>query len=114
MALVGMDCWGAGNAFTSSRSFGDDRYNVWVIMIMASWRHIGYISAVVLSWPKGGWTRLCVRRQPLTVLLSGTFRKVVFPAMKPVNVIVLVITIIESLRPSLTWCTSSMVVEGAC
>ena len=78
--------------------FGDDRYNVWVIMIMASWRHIGYIMLLYLAGLKAVDSAL---REAATIDGATewqTFRKVVFPAMRPVNVIVLVITIIESLR----------------
>lgn len=78
--------------------FGDDRYNVWVIMIMASWRHIGYIMLLYLAGLKAVDAAL---REAATIDGATewqTFRKVVFPAMKPVNVIVMVITIIESLR----------------
>ena len=78
--------------------FGDDRYNIWVIMIMASWRHIGYIMLLYLAGLKAIDSAL---REAATIDGATewqTFRKVVFPAMKPVNIIVLVITIIESLR----------------
>jgi multiple sugar transport system permease protein len=88
---------GRGNADAIS-FFGDDRYNVWVIMIMASWRHIGYIMLLYLAGLKAVDSAL---REAATIDGATewqTFRKVVFPAMKPVNVIVLVITIIESLR----------------
>jgi multiple sugar transport system permease protein/raffinose/stachyose/melibiose transport system permease protein len=78
--------------------FGDDRYNIWVIMIMASWRHIGYIMLLYLAGLKAVDAAL---REAATIDGATewqTFRKVVFPAMRPVNIIVLVITIIESLR----------------
>jgi len=78
--------------------FGDERYNIWVIMIMASWRHIGYIMLLYLAGLKAVDGAL---REAATIDGATewqTFRKVVFPAMKPVNIIVIVITIIESLR----------------
>ena len=78
--------------------FGDDRYNIWVIMIMASWRHIGYIMLLYLAGLKAVDASL---REAATIDGATewqTFRKVVFPAMRPVNIIVIVITIIESLR----------------
>ena len=78
--------------------FGDDRYNVWVIMVMASWRHIGYIMLLYLAGLKAVDAAL---REAATIDGATewqTFRKVVFPAMRPVNIIVMVITIIESLR----------------
>ena len=78
--------------------FGDDQYNVWVIMVMASWRHIGYIMLLYLAGLKAIDASL---REAATIDGATewqTFRKVIFPAMRPVNIIVLVITIIESLR----------------
>jgi multiple sugar transport system permease protein len=88
-----------GRDITNAVSFfGDDRYNIWVIMIMASWRHIGYIMLLYLAGLKAVDAAL---REAATIDGATewqTFRKVVFPAMKPVNIIVLVITIIESLR----------------
>jgi multiple sugar transport system permease protein/raffinose/stachyose/melibiose transport system permease protein len=88
-----------GRDITNAVSFfGDDRYNVWVIMVMASWRHIGYIMLLYLAGLKAVDAAL---REAATIDGATewqTFRKVVFPAMKPVNIIVLVITIIESLR----------------
>ena len=78
--------------------FGDDRYNIWVIMIMASWRHIGYIMLLYLAGLKAVDSAL---REAATIDGATewqSFRKVVFPAMRPVNIIVIVITIIESLR----------------
>ena len=78
--------------------FGDDRYNIWVILIMASWRHIGYIMLLYLAGLKAIDAAL---REAATIDGATewqTFRKIIFPAMKPVNIIVLVITIIESLR----------------
>ena len=88
-----------GRDITNAISFfGDDRYNVWVIMIMASWRHIGYIMLLYLAGLKAVDSAL---REAATIDGATewhTFSNVVFPAMRPVNIIVMVITIIESLR----------------
>ncbi|MEY3587251.1 sugar ABC transporter permease [Aquiluna borgnonia] len=78
--------------------FGDDRYNLWVILVMASWRHIGYIMLLYLAGLKA--IDMTLRE---AAAIDGateweTFKKVIFPAMGPVNIIVIVITIIESLR----------------
>jgi len=78
--------------------FGDDRYNLWVILIMASWRHIGYIMLLYLAGLKAvdGSLREAASIDGATEW--KTFLQVIFPAMAPVNIIVIVITIIESLR----------------
>jgi multiple sugar transport system permease protein len=78
--------------------FGDDRYNIWVILIMASWRHIGYIMLLYLAGLKAVDMALREAASIDGATEWQTFRKVVFPAMQPVNIIVIVITIVESLR----------------
>jgi multiple sugar transport system permease protein len=78
--------------------FGDDRYNIWVILTMASWRHIGYIMLLYLAGLKAVDASLREAASIDGATEWQSFRKVVFPTMKPVNVIVIVITIIESLR----------------
>ena len=78
--------------------FGDDRYNLWVILIMASWRHIGYIMLFYLAGLKAIDATLREAAAIDGATEWETFRKVIFPAMQPVNIIVIVITIIESLR----------------
>ncbi len=83
------------NAFSF---FGNYDINIYVILTIASWRHIGYIMLLYLAGLKS--VDLALREASA---LDGatewqTFKKVIFPAMQPVNVIVIVITIIESLR----------------
>ena len=78
--------------------FGNYDINIYVILTIASWRHIGYIMLLYLAGLKS--VDMALRE---AASLDGatewqTFKKVIFPAMKPVNVIVIVITIIESLR----------------
>ena len=78
--------------------FGNYDINIYVILTIASWRHIGYIMLLYLAGLKS--VDLALREASA---LDGatewqTFKKVVFPSMKPVNIIVIVITIIESLR----------------
>jgi multiple sugar transport system permease protein/raffinose/stachyose/melibiose transport system permease protein len=78
--------------------FGDDRYNLWVILIMASWRHIGYIMLLYLAGLKAIDASLREAAAIDGATEWQTFRRIIFPAMQPVNIIVIVITIIESLR----------------
>ena len=78
--------------------FGDDRYNLWVILIMASWRHIGYIMLLYLAGLKAIDATLREAAAIDGATEWQTFRRIIFPAMQPVNIIVIVITIIESLR----------------
>jgi multiple sugar transport system permease protein len=84
-----------GNAISF---FGNYNINIYVIMVMASWRHIGYIMLLYLAGLKAIDPTLREAASIDGATEWATFRKVILPAMKPVNIIVIVITIIESLR----------------
>ena len=77
---------------------GNENLNIWAALIASSWRHVGYIMMIYLAGLKG----VDVSLREAAALDGATewqaFRKVIFPAMRPVNVVVLVITIIEALR----------------
>lgn len=84
--------------------YGDSSVNLWAVIIAAGWRHTGYVMLLYLAGLKGVDPGLreaaridgCTERQ--------VFFKVVFPVMRPINIIVLVITVIESLRAfDLVW-----------
>ena len=83
----------SGVLFSNSKS-----PHIWVILTMASWRHIGYIMLLYLAGLKAVDATLREAASIDGATEWQTFRKVVFPAMAPVNIIVIVITIIESLR----------------
>ena len=77
---------------------GDSRINLWAIMVAASWRHTGYIMILYLAGLKSVDPSL---REAASLDGAGewqTFRNVVFPALRPINIVVLVVTVIESLR----------------
>lgn len=78
--------------------FGNYNINIYVIMVMASWRHIGYIMLLYLAGLKAIDPTLREAAAIDGATEWATFRRVVLPAMRPVNIIVIVITIIESLR----------------
>ena len=78
--------------------FGNYDINIYVIMTIASWRHIGYIMLLYLAGLKAVDASLREAAAIDGATEWQTFRKIVLPAMKPVNIIILVITIIESLR----------------
>ena len=73
-------------------------------LVAQGWRHTGYIMLMYLAGLKG--VDVSLRE---AALMDGctewqTFFKVVFPVMKPINIIVLVITVIQSLRAfDLVW-----------
>ncbi len=77
---------------------GDADINIYFVLIAASWRHVGYIMLLYLAGLKGIDPAL---REAASMDGAGevrTFFSVVFPAMRPINVVVLVITVIEALR----------------
>src|SRR5919198_1556215 len=77
---------------------GDPKLNLWVVMLFAAWRHAGYIMVLYLAGLKSVDPSL---RDAAVVDGANewqTFRRVIFPVMKPINIVVLVITVIESLR----------------
>ena len=78
--------------------FSDDRINTWVILAIASWRHIGYIMLLYLAGLKSVDPSLREASSIDGATEWQTFRKVIFPSLASVNTIVLVITVIDSLR----------------
>ncbi|HEX6673558.1 MAG TPA: sugar ABC transporter permease [Actinomycetes bacterium] len=77
---------------------GDPKLNLWAVLVAASWRHVGYIMILYLAGLKSVDPSL---REAAAIDGANewqSFRRVVFPALKPINVVVGVVTVIESLR----------------
>ncbi len=77
---------------------GNPKLNLWAVLIAASWRHVGYIMILYLAGLKSLDPTL---REAAAIDGANewqSFRRVVFPALTPINVVVAVITVIESLR----------------
>jgi len=77
---------------------GDSKINLWSALVAASWRHVGYIMIIYLAGLKAVDSSL---REAAAIDGANewqTFTRVVFPALKPINVVVLVVTVIEALR----------------
>ncbi len=81
-------------------SFGDYGVskNFVAILVAIAWRHAGYIMVLYLAGLKSVDSTL---RE--ASMLDGsnewqTFRHVIFPSLKPINVVIAVITVIEALR----------------
>jgi multiple sugar transport system permease protein len=77
---------------------GNPHLNLWAVLVEASWRQAGYVMILYLAGLKSVDPTL--REAALVDGASAwtTFRRVVFPVMRPINVIVIVVTLIESLR----------------
>ena len=78
--------------------FSNDKINTWVILGIASWRHIGYIMLLYLAGLKSVDPSLREASAIDGATEWQTFKKVIFPSMASVNTIVIVITVIDSLR----------------
>lgn len=77
---------------------GDKDINLWSVLIAASWRHIGYVMVLYLAGLKAVDPSLREAAQIDGANERQTFLRVIFPVLRPINVVVLVITVIESLR----------------
>lgn len=78
--------------------YGDPDINLWAVLVATAWRHTGYIMLIYLAGLKGVDNSL---REAAAIDGAGevkTFFHVILPAMRPINLIVLVIVVIESLR----------------
>ena len=77
---------------------GNPSINLWAILVAAGWRHAGYIMIIYLAGLKAVDPSL---REAAAIDGASewhAFRTVVFPALKPINIVVAVITVIEALR----------------
>ncbi len=77
---------------------GDPKINIWAILVAAVWRHTGYVMILYLAGLKSVDPAL-----KEAAVIDGAnerqiFFRVVFPTLRPINIIVLVITVIEALR----------------
>lgn len=84
--------------------YGDPKVNIWAVLIASSWRHVGYIMLLYLAGLKGVDPTLREAAAVDGATETTTFFRIIFPAMRPINIIVLVVTVIESLRAfDLVW-----------
>jgi multiple sugar transport system permease protein len=77
---------------------GNPRLNLWAVLVEASWRQAGYVMVLYLAGLKSVDPSL---REAAVVDGANawqTFWRVVFPVMRPINIVILVVTVIESLR----------------
>ncbi|MDQ1720641.1 MAG: raffinose/stachyose/melibiose transport system permease protein, partial [Pseudonocardiales bacterium] len=78
--------------------FGDSSVNLWAALVAATWRHAGYIMVLYLAGLKGVDPSLKEAAAIDGATAAQAFFRVVFPAMRPINIVVVVITVIEALR----------------
>lgn len=78
--------------------FGDPDLNLYAVLVAAGWRHTGYIMLLYLAGLKAVDPSL---REAAAIDGAGpvrSFTHVVFPALLPINLVVVVVTVIDALR----------------
>lgn len=77
---------------------GNPKLNLWAVLVAAAWRHAGYIMILYLAGLKSVDPSL---REAAAIDGASewhAFRTVIFPVLKPINIVVVVVTVIEALR----------------
>lgn len=77
---------------------GNPRLNLWALLVEASWRQAPYVMILYLAGLKAVDPSLREAAVMDGANAWQTFWRVVFPTMRPINIVVLVVTVIESLR----------------
>jgi multiple sugar transport system permease protein len=77
---------------------GDPSLNLWAALVATSWRHVGYMMVIYLAGLKAFDPSLREAAKVDGANERQTFFGVVFPAMMPINIVIVVITTIEALR----------------
>ena len=77
---------------------GDPSRSLWAVLVLACWRHASYVMIIYLAGLKALDPTL--REAAAIDGASGTrtYFRVVLPALKPINIVLVVITVIEALR----------------
>jgi multiple sugar transport system permease protein len=84
--------------------YGDPNINLWSVLFATAWRHTGYIMLIYLAGLKGVDVSLREAAAVDGASEVKTFFTIIFPVMRPINLIVIVIVVIESLRAfDLVW-----------
>jgi multiple sugar transport system permease protein len=78
--------------------YGDPDVNLWAVLVATGWRHTGYIMLIYLAGLKGVDASLREAAAVDGASEVKTFFHVIFPVMRPINMVVIVIVVIESLR----------------
>lgn len=77
---------------------GNPDLNIWAALVATSWRHVGYIMVIYLAGLKSVDPGLREAAKVDGANERQIFVRVVFPVMTPINVVIVVITVIEALR----------------
>ena len=84
--------------------YGDPKYNLWAVLVATGWQHTGYIMLLYLAGLKSVDPALREAAAMDGASEVATFFRVIIPVMRPINLVVLVVTVINSLRAfDLVW-----------
>ncbi|RYY07239.1 MAG: sugar ABC transporter permease [Alphaproteobacteria bacterium] len=84
--------------------YGDPKYNLWAVLVATGWQHTGYIMLLYLAGLKSVDPALREAAAMDGASEVSTFFRVIVPVMRPINLVVLVVTVINSLRAfDLVW-----------
>jgi multiple sugar transport system permease protein len=78
--------------------YGNPSVNIWAVLVATCWQHVGYIMLLYLAGLKGVDPSLREAAEVDGATEVQTFFRIIFPVMRPINVIVFVITVIQALR----------------
>ena len=78
--------------------YGNPSVNIWAVLVATCWQHVGYIMLLYLAGLKGVDPSLREAAKVDGATEVQTFFRIIFPVMRPINVIVFVITVIQALR----------------
>jgi ABC-type sugar transport systems, permease components len=78
--------------------YGNPSINLWAVLVAVCWKQTGYVMLLYLAGLKAVDPTLREAAKVDGASESQTFFRVVFPVMRPINIIVLVITFIEAWR----------------
>jgi multiple sugar transport system permease protein len=77
---------------------GNPKLNLWSVLVEATWRQAGYVMVLYLAGLKSVDPGLREAASLDGANSWQTFWRVVFPTLRPINAVILVVTVIESLR----------------
>jgi len=77
---------------------GNPKINLWAVLAFACWRHASYVMIIYLAGLKSLDPTLREAAAIDGASEVRTFFKVILPALKPINIVIVVITVIEALR----------------
>jgi multiple sugar transport system permease protein len=77
---------------------GDRSLNLGAVIVASAWRHVGYVTLLYLAGLKSVDPTFREQAAIDGATEAQTFWRVVFPILRPINVVIVVVTTIEALR----------------